>query len=204
MAICQRRSRQPRPVEGDVGHRALPHGGARGPCRALRELLAHHHRLQLLPQSALPEVPGRGGSGMAGGARGRAAAGAVLSRGFHAAGSDRRHRLSEQGRHLRPAVQGIVRDHAHNRRRSQASRRSHRHLVRPAHLGLGTDPPPACAHDRARRRLLARWQELDLMPTTLLPVSGSVVSLVSRLVAGQARAALIRRGRCSSSASMRG
>jgi hypothetical protein len=51
-------------------------------------------------------------------------------------------------------LQGLVRDHAHHRSRSQASRRSHRHLVRPAHLGLGTDPPPACAHDRARRRLL--------------------------------------------------
>ena len=40
---------------------------------------------------------------------------------------DRRHRLSEQGRDLRPAVQGLIRDHAHHRSRSQASRRSHRH-----------------------------------------------------------------------------
>ena len=38
----------------------------------------------------------------------------------------------------------------------EASRRSHWHLVRPPHLGLGNDPPPACAHDRARRRVLAR------------------------------------------------
>ena len=42
-----------------IGHcwRALPHGGARGACRALREVLAHHHRLQLLSQPPLPEVP---------------------------------------------------------------------------------------------------------------------------------------------------
>ena len=32
MALCQCRARQPRPVEGHVGDRALPHGGARRPC----------------------------------------------------------------------------------------------------------------------------------------------------------------------------
>src|SRR6476661_5739208 len=48
VASCQCRSRQPRPDEGDVGHRALPHGGARRPCGALRRLPAHSHRLQQL------------------------------------------------------------------------------------------------------------------------------------------------------------
>jgi TIR domain len=38
---------QPRPVEGDVGHRALPHGGTWRPCRALRVLLTYAHRLAL-------------------------------------------------------------------------------------------------------------------------------------------------------------
>ena len=56
---ANRRARQPRPVEGDVGHRALPHRGARRPCRALRGLRPHGHRLQQLPQPALPEVSGR-------------------------------------------------------------------------------------------------------------------------------------------------
>ena len=41
VASRQCRSRQPRPDEGDVGHRALPHGGARRPCGALRGLRAH-------------------------------------------------------------------------------------------------------------------------------------------------------------------
>src|SRR5437763_7534459 len=79
MAFCQCRSRQPRPVEGHDGDRALPHRGARRPCRALRELLTHRNLLQLLPQPALPEVPRGCSKGVAGRARGGAAAGAVLS-----------------------------------------------------------------------------------------------------------------------------
>ena len=38
--------------------RGLPHGGAGRPCRAVRRLRAGPHRLQLVPQPALPEVPG--------------------------------------------------------------------------------------------------------------------------------------------------
>ena len=51
--------------------------------------------------------------------------------------ADRRLRLSEQGGDLRPPVQGLGRDAADDRRRSQASRRPHRHHVGAAHLGLG-------------------------------------------------------------------
>ena len=129
---------------------------------------------------------------MAGRARGGAFAGTVFPRGVHAARSDRRHRLSKQGGDLRSPVQSLIRDHAHHCSRSQASWRSHRHLVCPAHLGLGTDPPPACPHDRAWRRLLARWQELGLLPAALLAVSGRAVSLVPRVVPGQAPCRLSR------------
>src|SRR5205823_4156679 len=59
MAQRHCRERQPRSAEGDVGHRALPHGGARRPCRALRRLRPYCHCLQQLPQSALPQVSGR-------------------------------------------------------------------------------------------------------------------------------------------------
>ena len=45
VAQGQCRTRQPRPTEGDECDRALPHGGARRPCRALRRLLPHRHRL---------------------------------------------------------------------------------------------------------------------------------------------------------------
>jgi predicted ATPase len=42
--------------------------------------------------------------------------GVVLSCGVHAASGNRRHRLSEQGGDLRPAVQGLRRDHTHDSR----------------------------------------------------------------------------------------
>ena len=38
-----------------------------------------------------------------------------------------RHRLHQQGRDLRPAVQGLGRDHAHHRRRPEAPGRQDRH-----------------------------------------------------------------------------
>ena len=140
---------QSRPAQGDVGDRELPHGGARRACRTLPEVLAHPHRLQLLPQPALPEVPSGRGKGVAGRARGRAAAGALLPPGLHPAGADRRHRLSEQGRDLRSPAQGLGRDADHHRSRSPAPRRPHRNPVRPPYLGLGAHSPPPRAHDRA-------------------------------------------------------
>src|SRR6202521_374708 len=48
VAQSQCRARQPRPDEGNVSHRALPHGGARWPRRALRGLRSHRHCLQQL------------------------------------------------------------------------------------------------------------------------------------------------------------
>src|SRR5712664_3005019 len=59
MASSPCRPCQPRATEGDVGHRELQHSSPRRPCRALRGLRPYDDRLQLLPQPALPEVPGR-------------------------------------------------------------------------------------------------------------------------------------------------
>ena len=59
-----------------------------------------------------PKCQGAAAQAMAGRPRGRAAAGPLLPRRLHAAGADRRHRLPEQGRDLRPAVQGRRRDAA--------------------------------------------------------------------------------------------
>src|ERR1019366_8246273 len=53
MAESQRRPCKPRPAQGHVCHRELPHGGPRRACRAMRGLRPYTHRLQLLPQSAL-------------------------------------------------------------------------------------------------------------------------------------------------------
>ena len=101
----------------------------------------------------------------------------------------RRHRLSEQGRDLRPPVQGVGRDPHHNRRRSQASRRAHRHDLRAAHLGVGHDAPPAPAHDRARRRHRARWQRLGRVPARLLLPVRVLSRLFRRLFLTMLRAA---------------
>ena len=202
MAASQCRPCEPRPAEGDVGDRELPHGGARRACRALREVLAHADRLQLLPQSALSEVPGRSGEGMAGRARGRTAAGAVLSRGVHAAGSDRRHRLSEQGRDLRSAVQGLGRDADHHRGRPQAPRRPHRRLVRPSYLGLGAHPPSARAHDRAGRRHLARRQRAGSLVGRASSCRCACCRDCSAGCSWRSWSPLIRPENCSSSAIM--
>ena len=121
-------------------------------------------------------------------AQGRAAGRALLPRRVHAAGADRRHRLPEQGRHLRSPVQGFVGDDAHDRGRSQAPGRQDRLHLGAAHLGLRDDPSPARAHDRAGRRDLARRHTLDQLPSQdfLLPVQ-----VLSRLFRGKMLAMLL-------------
>ncbi len=79
LAPGQRRTPEPRPVEGHVGHRALSHGGARRPRGGLPGLPPYPDRLQLLPQQTLPQVPGGRGQGVAGRPPGRVLAGAHLA-----------------------------------------------------------------------------------------------------------------------------
>src|SRR4029077_3617389 len=67
---------------------------------ALRGLRPHRHRLHLLSQPALPEVPGYGRTEVARRARGRADSGAVFSCRLYVARTDRRYRLPEQGGNL--------------------------------------------------------------------------------------------------------
>ena len=140
------------------GHRALPHGGARRPCRALRGVLAHRHRLQQLPQSALPQVPGR----------------------------RRQQWLAEREAELLPVpyfhvvftLPGPIADIAYQNKaviydllfKAAAETTltiaadpkhlgaTHRHHRRAPHLGLGDDAPSARAHDRAGRRPVGRRQ----------------------------------------------
>src|ERR1700712_5157175 len=60
------RAPEPAPAQGDGGHRAVPHRLPRWSCRGLRRLRPHAHRLQLLPQPALPQMPRGGRSRVAG------------------------------------------------------------------------------------------------------------------------------------------
>ena len=135
-------------------------------------------RLQLLPQSPLPEVPGGRRAAMARRPRGGAPAGSLLSRRLHPAGRDRRHRVPEQGGRLRPPVQDRRGDADHDRRRPEASGRAHRPHRRAAHLGLGADPPSARPRHRSRRRPVAGRFSLDRLQARLLPArAGAVASL---------------------------
>src|SRR6202047_3675796 len=163
--------RDPRPAQGDERHRELPHGSPWRPCGTLRGLRPYNDRLQQLPQSALPQMPGRGRARMDGGARGRAAPGALFPCRLYAAGGDRRHRLPQQGHDLRSSVHGRGTDDAYYRGGSQASRRPHRHHFGVAQLGLGNDASSACPHDRARRRPSQGWKPLGpSKPNFCLPV----------------------------------
>jgi len=76
----ERRTSRARRTARDQGDHGLPHGGAWRSCRALRGLRPHPHRLQLVPQSPLSKMPGRGAHGMACSAAGRTAAGPLYQR----------------------------------------------------------------------------------------------------------------------------
>src|SRR6266571_3316637 len=66
------------------------------------------------------------------------------------------------------------------------SRRQNRHHHRAAHLGLGTHPSSARAHDRAGRRDCARWQALGLVPAGLLSAGARALTPVPPAVPGEA------------------
>ena len=69
--------------------------------------------------------------------------------------ANRRHCLSEQGRGLRPVVQGVIRDASDHRSRSQTSWRKDRHDIGAAHMGLGDDAPSPCPRRCPGRRLVS-------------------------------------------------
>ena len=115
---------------------------------------------------------------LAGSAAGRSAAGRVLPCGVHAAGADQRDRLLQQDGDLRPAVRGRRRDAAHHRRRPEASRRADRRDAGPAHLGLGTDAPSACARHRSRRWPIPRRRTLGRLSPGLLPAGAGALAAV--------------------------
>ena len=73
------RAPEPRPAQGHVGDRDLPHRRHGRSRRGLHRLRALAGRLQQLPQPALSQVPGRGRTHLAGRARGRPAARSATS-----------------------------------------------------------------------------------------------------------------------------
>ena len=188
MASSQCRPYQFRPVEGDVGDRELPHGIARRPCRALRGLRSPSHRLQQLPQPALPEVPGRRGE-EARRPRGRTAARAYYHVVFTlpAAIAD----IAYQNKAViydllfkasAETLITIAADPKHLGARIGIT-------VRAAHLGIGADPSSTRPHDRAGRRHLPGWRALDSLPAGLFPAGAGAVAPVPPAVSGKLAAA---------------
>ena len=138
---------------------ALPHGGARRACCALREreVRPHRDRLQQLPQPALPQVSGRCRTRVAGRARGGAACRCRTSTSCTrclAAIAD----IAYQNKAViydllfKASAETTLKIAAD----AQASRRSHRLHVGAAHVGFRADASPARPHGRAGRRPVAR------------------------------------------------
>src|SRR5215831_3558955 len=107
--------------------------------------------------------------------------------------ADLRHRVPEQGRDLRPAVQGERRDAADDRGRSEASRREDRLHLGAAYLGFRHDPPSARAHDRAGRWHITRRITLDQQRGGLSTAGASAVAHVPGYDAGDAEDGAQRR-----------
>ena len=106
---------------------------------------------------------------------------------------------------LRHPVPGGGRDAAHDRRRSEASRRRDRPRRGAPHLGPEPAPPSACPLRRARRRAVARRHALGRLPARLLPAGARALAALPAAVPRQAacrlrgrRARLLRRA-CRSS-----
>ena len=81
----------------------------------------------------------------------------------------------------------------HDRRRSQASRRPHRHHRGAAHVGLGDDASSARAHDRAGRRTVGRWQQVDRIASRTSSCTSTCSAPVPRQAAGAAHRGARRR-----------
>jgi len=122
--------------------------------------------------AAIDTVPSvnRWQSPVAAGPPGRTPAGRILSCHLHSTGrSARTTRSAEPTCPLQPSIQGRLANTPGGCRRPPTSRCTdwiHRRL---AHLGPETQPSSPSALRRPRRRFIARWKDLDCLPSPLLP-----------------------------------
>ena len=130
----------------------------------MRPVRASADRVQLVPQSPLPQVPGRRRRGMDGGPASRTAARRLLPRGLHAPGGAGTDRAAEPEGGLRPAVPRRRRDLAADRRRPEAPRGRDRLPGRAPHLGPEPPAPPPRPLRRAGGRARPRRLALGRVP----------------------------------------
>ena len=174
----------------------VPHRGAGRARRALPRLRPRPHRLQLVPQPPLSEVPGLGPRPLAG-TRGRSILLPVeySPRGVHAAGGDGRIGAGQPGGAVRrccsQAASATLREVAANPKRLGASGRR---ADGAAHLGPEPAPSSARALRRHRRRPVVRRQATESMrrrrwvvvPARLLPAGACAQPRVPRQVSAPA------------------
>ena len=204
MRQAECRAREPRPVESDERHREPCRTAALGGHVARCQDCAYTtRRLQQLPQSALPQVSGRG-SAPSGWQRARLSSSRspYFHGRLHTAVGDWRHRLPEQGRRSmiilfksRPTtMRTIAADPAHLGARIGIT-------AVLAHLGLGHDASPTRAYDRVERRHLVRRITLGvLVGPSAFSCPCSVLSRLFQVYAGAAAALPTAAGRLRSSA----
>src|SRR6266568_9354804 len=92
------------------------------------------HLFQLVPQPALPEMPGERARSLARSAGKRTTAHALRARGLYVAAAAFAARAAEQTRDLCPVIPGQRRDADRGCTRPQAPRPGDRILQRPSHL----------------------------------------------------------------------
>src|SRR6266853_3491952 len=126
------------------------------------------HLLQLVPQSALSKVSGRGSRPLAGKASPGTSSDPLRARGLHATSSFGPVGVAEQEARLRSSVAHQCGNASRSRSRSPTSRCRDRLLQRAAHLESKTRTSSACTLRGAGRRAVRRSHALDQTTLRLL------------------------------------
>src|ERR1017187_3231679 len=140
------------------------------------------HLLQLVPQSALSKVSGRGSRPLAGKASSGASSDPLRARGLHATSSFGPVGVAEQEGRLRSSVSHQCGNASRSRSQSPTSRCRNRLLQRAAHLESKTRTSSACALRGAGRGAVRRSHALDQTTLRLLSSRQSTESRLPRQV----------------------
>ena len=168
---------QPRPAESDVCDRDLPHRSSRRPCRALRGLRLTTIAYNSCRNRHCPKCQGAAAKEWL-----AAREADLLPVPYYHVVFTLPAPIADIAYQNKAVIYDLLfkvsaETHADDRCRSEAFGCQDRYHLGPAQLGFGHDPSPACPHDRAGRRHLARRQALGGVPAQLLPS----VRVLSRL-----------------------
>src|SRR2546426_2388075 len=157
----------------------LPYRRPGRPCRAVRPLSLSAHCLQLLPQSALPQVSVARQCPLERGTPRRFTAGPIFPCRVHSTRGGRGDRLSEQSCGVCALVPRGSPDAAHDRGRSATLGSANRLDRRAAHLGPDAAVSSSRALYRTRRRPQPRWATVGGLSCGLLSARPCALALLS-------------------------